>query len=225
MKAKTYGINSIGDLSVAMKTLKNKYISVNINPKLRKDWYTLVKNQIQAKKFSLNLSASINNVSAGKLKSSVKSMDGRKVNYDKLATAINNSKNIVTIGQQGQLFVKSSEKDLIKYLKKYGIQYETYAQGGFPEDGWFRASKGEYFGQFDDGTSYIANNRQIENGIASQIAPAVHAAVKAGIREVLSEMPIGGAGDVYLDGVKVTREVMSTANKISKSTGATWRMA
>ena len=225
VKAKTYGINSIGDLSVAMKTLKNKYISVNINPKLRKDWYTLVKSQIQAKKFSLNLSASINNVSAGKLKSSVKSMDGRKVNYDKLATAINSSKNIVTIGQQGQLFVKSSEKDLIKYLKKYGIQYETYAQGGFPEDGWFRASKGEYFGQFDDGTSYIANNRQIENGIASQIAPAVHAAVKAGIREVLSEMPIGGAGDVYLDGVKVTREVMSTANKISKSTGATWRMA
>ena len=152
-------------------------------------------------------------------------MDGRKVNYDKLATAINNSKNIVTIGQQGQLFVKSSEKDLIKYLKKYGIQYETYAQGGVPEDGWFRASKGEYFGQFDDGTSYIANNRQIENGIASQIAPAVHAAVKAGIREVLSEMPIGGAGDVYLDGAKVTKEVMSNAKRISKSTGATWRMA
>ena len=89
----------------------------------------------------------------------------------------------------------------------------------------FETSKGEYFGQFDDGTSYIANNRQIENGIAAEIAPAVHAAVKAGIREVLSEMPIGGTGDVYLDGVKVTREVMSTANKISKSTGATWRMA
>ena len=40
-----------------------------------------------------------------------------------------------------------------------------YKQGGFPEDGWFRASKGEYFGQFDDGTSYIANNKQITDGI------------------------------------------------------------
>ena len=119
-------------------------------------------------------------------------------------------------------------KTLIEFLKKNGIATNNqilFAQGGFPEDGWFRASKGEYFGQFDDGTSYIANNRQIENGIASQIAPAVHAAVKAGIKEVLSEMSIGGTGDVYLDGVKVTREVMSTANKISKSTGATWRMA
>lgn len=44
-----------------------------------------------------------------------------------------------------------------------------YKQGGFPEDGWFRASKGEYFGSFDDGTSYIANNRQIENGIAESV--------------------------------------------------------
>lgn len=49
----------------------------------------------------------------------------------------------------------------------------TFANGGFPEDGWFRASKGEYFGKFDDGTSYIANNRQIENGIASEVGGAV----------------------------------------------------
>ena len=106
-----------------------------------------------------------------------------------------------------------------------GIKYKTYAKGGFPEDGWFRASKGEYFGQFDDGTNYIANNRQIENGIAAEIAPAVHAAVKAGIREALSEMPMQSGGDVYLDGVKITKEVMSTAKKISKSTGTSWKMA
>lgn len=41
----------------------------------------------------------------------------------------------------------------------------TLATGGFPEDGWFRASKGEYFGKFDDGTSYVANNKQITDGI------------------------------------------------------------
>ena len=106
--------------------------------------------------------------------------------------------------------------------KSEHISIQRFATGGFPEDGWFRASKGEYFGQFDDGTSYIANNKQIENGIAAEIAPAVHAAVKAGIREVFSEMPMQGAGDVYLDGVKVTKEVMSTAKKISKSRGVEW---
>lgn len=109
--------------------------------------------------------------------------------------------------------------------KSEHISIQRFAQGGFPEDGWFRASKGEYFGQFDDGTSYISNNRQIENGIAASVAPAVHAAVKAGIREALSEMPMQSGGDVYLDGVKVTKEVMSTAKKISKSTGTSWKMA
>ena len=49
----------------------------------------------------------------------------------------------------------------------------VYASGGFPEDGWFRASHGEYFGKFDDGTSYIANNRQITSGVASGVASAV----------------------------------------------------
>ena len=150
-------------------------------------------------------------------------MDGRKINYDKLATAINNSKNIVTIGQQGQVFVKSSEKDLIKYLKKYGINYETYAQGGFPEDGWFRASHGEMIGKFDNGQSVVANNKQITDGISQAVAPATYAAVKAAVKEVLSEMPIGG--DVYLDGTKVTTEIMSNAKRISKSKGITWRMA
>lgn len=47
-----------------------------------------------------------------------------------------------------------------------------YASGGFPEDGWFRASKGEYFGSFDDGTSYIANNSQIVSGVASGVRDA-----------------------------------------------------
>lgn len=50
----------------------------------------------------------------------------------------------------------------------------TFALGGFPEDGWFRASKGEYFGQFDDGTSYIANNNQIVEGVAAGVEEAAY---------------------------------------------------
>ena len=221
---KTFGIKNLGDLSVAMKTMKNRDINVNIDPKLRKGWYNAVKTQLQQKKFSLNVYASINNVTEGKLKSSVKSMDGRKVNYGKLTAAINNAKNRVTIGQQGQIFVSHAEKSLIKMLKKYGLNYETYANGGFPEDGWFRASHGEMMGKFDNGKSVVANNKQITTGISESVAPAVYAATKAAIKEELSNANVGG-GDVYLDGTKVTTAIMKNAKKISKNKGISWNMA
>ena len=221
---KTFGIKNLGDLSVAMKTMKNRDINVNIDPKLRKGWYNAVKTQLQQKKFSLDVSASINNVTEGKLKSSVKSMDGRKVNYGKLTAAINNAKNRVTIGQQGQIFVSHVEKSLIKMLKKYGLNYETYANGGFPEDGWFRASHGEMMGKFDNGKSVVANNKQITTGISEAVAPAVYAATKAAIKEELSNANVGG-GDVYLDGTKVTTAIMNNAKKISKNKGISWNMA
>ena len=47
--------------------------------------------------------------------------------------------------------------------------FQGYATGGFPEDGWFRASHGEYFGKFDNGQSVIANNKQIENGLMNTV--------------------------------------------------------
>lgn len=221
---KTFGIKNLGDLGVAMKTMKNRDINVNIDPKLRKGWYNAVKTQLQQKKFSLNVNASINNVTEGKLKSSVKSMDGRKVNYGKLTAAINNAKNRVTIGQQGQIFVSHAEKSLIKMLKKYGLNYETYANGGFPEDGWFRAKHGEMMGKFDNGKSVVANNKQITTGISEAVAPAVYAATKAAIKEELSNANVGG-GDVYLDGTKVTTAIMNNAKKISKNKGISWNMA
>lgn len=221
---KTFGIKNLGDLIVSMKTMKNRDINVNIDPKLRKGWYNAVKAQLQQKKFSLNVSASINNVTEGKLKSSVKSMDGRKVNYGKLTAAINNAKNRVTIGQQGQIFVNHAEKELIKMLKKYGLNYETYANGGFPEDGWFRAKHGEMMGKFDNGKSVVANNKQITTGISEAVAPAVYAATKAAIKEELSNANVGG-GDVYLDGTKVTTAIMNNAKKISKNKGISWNMA
>lgn len=45
----------------------------------------------------------------------------------------------------------------------------TFAQGGFPEDGWFRASQGEMIGKFDNGQSVVANNNQITDGISAAV--------------------------------------------------------
>lgn len=45
------------------------------------------------------------------------------------------------------------------------LKISGYANGGFPEDGWFRASHGEIMGKFDNGKSVVANNMQITQGI------------------------------------------------------------
>lgn len=50
---------------------------------------------------------------------------------------------------------------------------KTYATGGFPEDGWFRASRGEFMGSFDNGQSVVANNMQIIEGIKGGVKEAV----------------------------------------------------
>lgn len=63
-------------------------------------------------------------------------------------------------------------------MPKFGVSY--YAQGGFPEDGWFRANHGEVMGKFDNGKSVVANNRQITDGISN--------AVYQGNREMVSVM-------------------------------------
>lgn len=230
----TFGIKNLGDLSVAMKTMKNRDINVNIEPKLRKAWYKSVQKELYSRTFSINAKTTVIKSKGKEVEKATKSQTGAKFSGEKFKTLMN--KVGTTQDQWGRVVIPETKKEqmskkwktLIEFLKKNGIATNhqiLFAKGGFPEDGWFRASKGEYFGQFDDGTSYIANNRQIENGIAAEIAPAVHAAVKAGIREVFSEMPMQGGGDVYLDGVKVTKEVMSTAKKISKSTGVSWKMA
>lgn len=54
-----------------------------------------------------------------------------------------------------------------------GFGIPTYATGGFPEDGWFRASHGEIMGRFDNGQSVVANNNQITAGIAQAVSQSL----------------------------------------------------
>lgn len=72
--------------------------------------------------------------------------------------------------------VLKNDSNLLQDLdkNKFSFKIKTYATGGLPEDGWFRVSKGEYLGQFDDGTSYIANNKQVENGVAKGVEEAAY---------------------------------------------------
>lgn len=240
---KTFGIKNLGDLSVAMKTMKNRDINVNIDPKLRKGWYKLVQKELYSRTFSLNANTKVIKASGKEVEKATKSQTGKKYDGEKFKKLMNAAK--TTQDQWGRVVIpgaidydgdskkaKAAQqskkwKELIKYLKKYGIATNNpilFANGGFPEDGWFRASHGEMMGKFDNGKSVVANNKQITTGISEAVAPAVYAATKAAIKEELSNANVGG-GDVYLDGTKVTTAIMNNAKKISKNKGISWNMA
>jgi hypothetical protein len=236
-------IKTFDDLSVAMKTMKNRDINVNIDPKLRKGWYKLVQKELYSRTFSLNANTKVIKASGKEVEKATKSQTGKKYDGEKFKKLMNAAK--TTQDQWGRVVIpgaidydgnskkaKAAQqskkwKELIKYLKKYGIATNNpilFANGGFPEDGWFRASHGEMMGKFDNGKSVVANNKQITTGISEAVAPAVYAATKAAIKEELSNANVGG-GDVYLDGTKVTTAIMNNAKKISKNKGISWNMA
>lgn len=101
-----------------------------------------------------------------------------------------------------------------------------YATGVYnvPEDGWFRASKGEYLGHFDDGTSYIANNNQIESGIASGIEQAAYRGMMRALKES-GGMGGNSAVNVILEGdaAGVFRLLKEEYNKAANRGGYTTR--
>lgn len=236
-------IKTFGDLSIAMKNMKNRDINVNISANLRKAWYKSVQKELYSRTFSINANTKVIKASGKEVEKATKSQTGKKYDgekFKKLMNAVgttqdqwgrvvipgaidyNGSSKKAKAAQQSKKW-----KELIKYLKKYGIATNNpilFANGGFPEDGWFRASHGEMMGKFDNGKSVVANNKQITTGISEAVAPAVYAATKAAIKEELSNANVGG-GDVYLDGTKVTTAIMNNAKKISKNKGISWNMA
>ena len=137
-------------------------------------------------------------------------MDGSKINYTKLASVINNAKERVTIGQHGELVVHELEKSLIKYLKKYGVNYSTYsdkvkkyATGGFP-------GVGEFFVARENGPELVGN-------IGSRNAVVNN-------DQIVQSVPQQGGGDVYIDGDKITSAIMGRAERITRSRGVGWQL-
>ena len=57
-------------------------------------------------------------------------------------------------------------------------RFYAYAQGGFPEDGFFYANHNELVGEFSNGKTAVANNEQIIKGIQSGVFSGVMDALK-----------------------------------------------
>lgn len=80
--------------------------------------------------------------------------------------------------------------------KEASTPIKQHKNGGRIEDGLFTMNKGEIAGKFDDGTTIVANNQQIIQGIKQGVYTAVVSAMKDtnGNRT---------GGNVYMDGRKV----------------------
>lgn len=89
---------------------------------------------------------------------------------------------------------------------------KQYKNGGQVEDGIFTMSKGEIIGNFDDGSTVVANNQQIIQGIQQ----GVYSAVVSAMRQSGGN---GGVGDVYLNGRKVGMATARSSHNENVRTG------
>ena len=99
------------------------------------------------------------------------------------------------------------------------VQIPQYATGGFPEDGWFRVSHGEYFGRFDNGQSYIANNNQIVEGIQNGVAMAVSGVVAPYLQQLVASNAEIASKDIEVSSDGLFRNVRNSAYSFSRRTG------
>lgn len=100
----------------------------------------------------------------------------------------------------------------IKGVATQSANIPTHKTGGLVEDGLFQMSKGEIIGDFDDGTTVVANNQQIISGIQQ----GVYSAVVSAMRQSGGN---GGVGDVYLNGRKVGMATARSSHNENVRTG------
>lgn len=93
----------------------------------------------------------------------------------------------------------------------------TFATGGFPEDGLFMANHGELVGQFSNGKTAVANNKQITEGIAQAVYPAVYNAVRSAMSDTSG---VGGGqmidNRIYIGEEEVARAVTRGQQKLNR---------
>lgn len=134
------------------------------------------------------------------------------------STSTSIAESFAEIPKKTSQFVQASAESTASRLEeafKKRARFGRFKTGGFPEDGWFRASHGEIMGQFDNGQSVVANNQQITDGIADAVYPAVYNAVMAAMASS------GGGGDVVvqIDGENVFKAVRNKDSDFRKRTG------
>ncbi len=125
--------------------------------------------------------------------SSLSSWVGNKVNIlfsrtknwsgSLLDWVMNGAKSLALKFSLPKIKVNWGKKEVAGFKISYPTGFETYATGGFPEEGPFMMNRGEIAGRFSNGKSVVANNQQITTGISNAVGPAVYEAVLAAMMQ------------------------------------------
>ena len=95
------------------------------------------------------------------------------------------------------------------------LNKNSYATGGFPEDGLFFANSGEMVGKFSNGRTAVANNDQIVAGISEGVRGAVLSALSSsGIVEAVMS-----GKSINIDGREIMNVVVNQNNRAINRTG------
>jgi hypothetical protein len=107
-----------------------------------------------------------------------------------------------------------------KELQKHSM-IEFYATGGFPDKGqmFVANEKGAELVGNMNGRTTVANQGEIAQGFADSITKTLAPVMYSAFKQAATETAQTSGGDVYLDGKKITENVINHVNTISKSRG------
>ena len=211
IKGKKISVNASVDYKKLNKALDNPFYA-NIQP-MSKKLKSGIDKILSKNKWSIEISAKTNKNMG--IAANLKLAEANK-NVSKLTTR-NYKLDGDTFKIPKELLGTDVAKKLMKWATNNGYKWKKYRYGTYGvEDGIFTMNKGEMAGKFFDGTSVVANNQQITDGIAQAVAPAVYSAVKAAINESSGE---SGAVVINLDGKKIAESTVKQVNSITRQKG------
>lgn len=109
----------------------------------------------------------------------------------------------------------------IQMWKMSGYKVMTYATGGFPKQGQlFIANEAgpELVGNMN-GRTTVAPQNDIAEGFAKAITSTLAPVMYSAFKQAAMETAQTSGGDVYLDGMKITENVIGHVNQVSQSRG------
>lgn len=161
-----------------------------------------VKKKFESTKLSLNISTNVEG-SLNSILSKVETFVNRFRNaVNQLLSNMTTSLNSVRVGGDNKLYYNS-----VPY-----ISVPRFANGGFPEDGFFYANHHELVGQFSNGKTAVANNEQITEGIKRAVVQGMSQALR---NSGYSNIKL----DIRQDEGIIVKTAIEGINNITKQTG------
>lgn len=246
IKATTSGKDGVDELEGAVSSIKDKSVTITANAETTDAKYKI--NDLTTGK-KVTITASLGNTKelTEKIKNALKStpfkMTAAQIfpnkeqiaEYFKKITESKAWKNVMTFtptpGKQVQVDDKNKSvkipKDadfggiLSRPYAAMGYKINYYAVGGFPNQGqlFVANEKGAELVGNMNGRTAVAPQNDIAEGFAQAITNTLAPVMYSAFKQAATETAQISGGDVYLDGMKITENVIGHTNQISKSRG------